>query len=82
MATIAENTAAKAPKTAKERLDRTVRQGKVATARAVRAVKSAGTKAKSHISRNRAAYIAGGLATTAGAAGGAALASRNRKPED
>jgi len=32
---IAENTAAKAPKTVGERLDRTVRQGKVATARAV-----------------------------------------------
>jgi len=45
-------------------------------------IKSAGAKAKSHVSRNRAAYIAGGLATTAGAAGGAALASRNRKQQD
>jgi len=45
-------------------------------------IKSAGVKAKSHISRNRAAYITGGLAAAAGAAGGAALASRNRKPED
>ena len=42
------------------------------------AIKSVGTKAKSHASRNRAAYIAGGLA----AAGGAALASRNRKQQD
>jgi hypothetical protein len=48
----------------------------------VTAIKSAGTKAKSHVSRNRAAYIAGGLAAVTGTAGGAALASRNRKPED
>ena len=46
------------------------------------AIKSAGTKAKSHVSRNRAAYIAGGLAAAAGAAGGVALASRNRKQQD
>ena len=41
-------------------------------------VKVAGTKAASHVSRNRAAYIAGGLGAAAGAAG---MAAMNRKKQ-
>jgi len=41
--------------------------------------KAAGAKAASHVSRNRAAYIAGGLGAAAGAAG---LAAASRKKRD
>jgi hypothetical protein len=41
-------------------------------------VKAAGTKAAAHVSRNRAAYIAGGLGAAAGAAG---MAVANRKKQ-
>ena len=40
------------------------------------AAKTAGLKAASHVSRNKAAYIAGGLGAAAGAAG---MAAANRK---
>ena len=45
------------------------------------AVKTAGAKAASHVSRNRAAYIAGGLGAATGAAG-MAMASRKRRAQD
>ena len=45
------------------------------------AVKTAGAKAASHVRRNRAAYIAGGLGAAAGAAG-MATASRKRRAQD
>ena len=45
------------------------------------AVKAAGAKAASHISRNRAAYLAGGLGAATGAAG-IAMASRKRRAQD
>ena len=45
------------------------------------AVKAAGAKAASHVSRNRAAYIAGGLGVATGAAG-IAMASRKRRAQD
>ena len=41
-------------------------------------VQAAGVKTANHISRNKAAYIAGGLGTAA-IAGGAALAARAKK---
>jgi hypothetical protein len=41
-------------------------------------VKAAGAKAASHISRNKAAYIAGGLGAVAGAAGTAALSRKKQ----
>ena len=42
------------------------------------AAKTAGVKAASHVSRNKAAYIAGGLGAAAGAAG---MAAANRKKQ-
>ena len=45
------------------------------------AVKTAGAKAASHVSRNRAAYLAGGLGAATGAAG-IAMASRKRRAQD
>ena len=41
-------------------------------------IKSTGTTAKAHVSRNKAAYIADGLGT-AGVATAAGIAARNRK---
>jgi len=75
--TIADNTAAKAPTTLTEKANRTFRQGKLATKKGLR-------QAKRHVSRNRAAYIAGGLGALGGAATGAAaagIAARNRQKE-
>ena len=43
--------------------------------------KAAGAAAKSHVSRNRAAYIAGGLGAAAGVAG-MATASRKKWAQD
>jgi hypothetical protein len=40
--------------------------------------KVAGTAAKAHVSRNRAAYIAGGAGLAAGAVGGAVAARRKK----
>jgi len=40
--------------------------------------KALGGKAKAHVSRNRAAYIAGGAGVAAGALAGAALARRKK----
>jgi hypothetical protein len=40
--------------------------------------KDFGNKAKAHVARNRAAYIAGGAGLAAGAVGGAALARRKK----
>ena len=51
-----------------------VDKAKVAGAKA----KAAGLAAKAHVSRNKAAYIAGGLGT-AGVATAAGIAARNRK---
>jgi hypothetical protein len=76
--TIADNTASKAPKTVAERMNRTARQVKLAAGHAKRDIKAAGTKAAAHVSRNRAAYIAGGLGAAAGAAGTAVM---NRKKQ-
>lgn len=42
--------------------------------------KAAGMKAASHVSRNRAAYIAGGLGAAAGA-GGMAILKRNKQAQ-
>ena len=44
------------------------------------AVKAAGAKAASHVRRNRAAYIAGGLGAAAGVAG-IAVASRKKQAQ-
>jgi hypothetical protein len=41
-----------------------------------------GCKAKAHVSRNRAAYIAGGAGVAAGALGGAALARRKKAQKE
>jgi hypothetical protein len=76
--TIADNAAAKAPKTIKEHAVRKVREAKLAAGHAKRKVRAAGTAAKAHVTRNRAAYIAGGAGVAAGAIGGAALARRKR----
>ena len=77
--TIADNTAAKAPKTVKEHAERKVREAKLAAGHAKRKVQAAGRAAKAHvITRNRAAYIAGGVGVAAGAIGGAALARRKK----
>ena len=43
-------------------------------------VKAAGTKAASHVSRSRAAYIAGGLGAAAGA-GGMAILNRKKQAQ-
>ena len=43
-------------------------------------VKAAGAKAASHVSRNRAAYIAGGLGAATGAAG-MMMASRKKRAQ-
>ena len=51
-------------------------KAKVAGAKA----KAAGLAAKAHVGRNKAAYIAGGLGTAAGATG-IALASRKKQSE-
>ena len=42
--------------------------------------KAAGTAAKSHVSRNQAAYIAGGAGLAVGA-GGMALRNRYKRPQ-
>ena len=76
--TIADNTAAKAPKTVKEHAARKVREAKLAAGHAKRKAQAAGRAAKAHVTRNRAAYIAGGAGVAAGAIGGAALARRRK----
>ena len=76
--TIADNTAAKAPKTVKEHAERKVREAKLAAGHAKRKAQAAGRAAKAHVTRNRAAYIAGGAGVAAGAIGGAALARRKK----
>ena len=45
---------------------------------AKRRVGAAGTAIKTHVTRNKAAYIAGGAGLAAGAIGGAALARRKK----
>ena len=47
--TIADNTAAKAPKTIREHAERKVREAKLAVGHAKRKVKAAGTAAKTHV---------------------------------
>ena len=76
--TIADNTKAKAPKTIGEYASRKVREAKLAAGHAKRKVGAAGTAAKTHVTRNKAAYIAGGAGLAAGAVGGAVLARRNK----
>ena len=44
--------------------------------------KAAGTKAAAHVSRNKAAYIAGGLGAAAGAAGMVAASRKNKSQND
>ena len=78
--TIADNTKAKAPKTIGEYAARKAREAKLAAGHAKRAVTKAGTAAKSHVTRNKAAYIAGGAGVAAGAIG-TALA-RRKKPQN
>ena len=63
-------------------MDRTVRQGKVATARAVRATKSAGVKTKNFVGKNKAALIAASALGAAGLAGGYAMGKNRGKSED
>jgi hypothetical protein len=63
------------------RLGNVVAKGKDLGKNAAATVKTAGAKAASHVSRNKAAYIAGGLGAAAGAAGIAA-ASRKRQSQD
>jgi len=53
---------------------RKVREAKLAAGHAKRKVWAAGTAAKTHVTRNKAAYIAGG----AGLAAGAVLARRKK----
>ena len=77
--TIADNTAAKAPKTVKERAERKIREAKLAAGQAKRKVQAAGRAARAHVTRNRAAYIAGGAGVAAGAIGGAVLARRKKE---
>jgi hypothetical protein len=60
------------------RLGNVVTKGKDLGKSAAGAVKSAGAKAASHVSRNKAAYIAGGL----GAAAGIAATSRRKSSQD
>jgi hypothetical protein len=79
--TIADNTAAKAPKTIREHAERKVREAKLAAGRAKQAVRTAGTAAKAHVTRNKAAYIAGGAGLAAGAIGGAVMSRRNRSQD-
>ena len=80
--TIADNTAAKAPKTIGEYASRKVREAKLAAGQAKRRVGAAGTAAKTHVTRNKAAYIAGGAGAAAGAVGGAVLARRKGKNQE
>ena len=79
--TIADNTKAKAPKTMAEHAERKVREAKLAAGQAKRQVlaagRVAGTAAKAHVTRNKAAYIAGGAGLAAGTLGGA-LARRKQ----
>ncbi|MCL2005177.1 MAG: hypothetical protein FWG73_03335 [Planctomycetaceae bacterium] len=72
--TIADNTATKAPKTIGENASRKVCEAKLAAGQAKRRVGAAGTAAKTHVTRNKAAYIAGGA--------GAVLARRKGKNQD
>ena len=76
--TIADNTKAKAPKTIGEYASRKVREAKLAAGHAKRKVGAAGTAAKTHVTRNKAAYIAGGAGLAAGAVSGAVLARRKK----
>jgi len=76
---------APAKTTVKDRTDKAVDKGKgfgnnvVERAKAIGTkIKSAGPTAKAHVSRNKAAYIAGGLGA-AGVATAAGIAARNRK---
>ena len=55
-----------------------MREAKLAAGHAKRRVGAAGTAAKTHVTRNKAAYIAGGAGLAAGAVGGAVLARRNK----
>ena len=77
--------AAPAKTTVKEKLGNIVAKGKDFGKTVAEKAKSAGTAAKtagikaaSHVSRNKAAYIAGGLGAAAGAAG---MAAANRKKQ-
>ncbi|MDR0328628.1 MAG: hypothetical protein LBI05_10075 [Planctomycetaceae bacterium] len=76
---MSKKTAAKG--TVVSRLGNVVDKGKDLGKNAAATVKAAGAKAASHVSRNKAAYIAGGLGAAAGAAGMAA-ASRRKQSQD
>ena len=56
----------------------TTGDAKVLLGHAKRKVGAAGTAAKTHVTRNKAVYIAGGAGLAAGAVGGAVLARRNK----
>jgi hypothetical protein len=71
----------KAPKTIKEHAARKYREAKLAAGQAKQKIAAAGTAAKSHVTRNKAAYIAGGAGLAAGAVGGAIAARRNRNQD-
>jgi hypothetical protein len=78
-----------AKETAGSRFSRVVAKGKdfgknvAERAKAAGAtVKAAGAKAASHVSRNRASYIAGGLGAAAGAAGMAAMSRKKQSQSD
>ena len=69
---------ASAKTTVKGKLGNIVAKGKEFGKNVATKAKAAGVKAASHVSRNKAAYIAGGLGAAAGAAG---MAAANRKKQ-
>jgi len=68
----------------KGRLGKVVAKGKDFGNTVATKARAAGTAAKAHVGRNKAAYIAGGLGAAGLAAGttGIALASRKKQPQD
>ena len=68
----------KATKTVGDRLNAGVAKVKDFGKNVGAKAKAAGTAAKTHVTRNKAAYIAGGAGLAAGAVGGAVLARRKK----
>ena len=68
----------KAKKTVGERLNAGVARVKDFGKNVGAKAKAAGTAAKTHVTRNKAAYIAGGAGVAAGAVGGAVLARQKK----
>ena len=81
---VATPASAPAKETIKGRLGKVVAKGKDFGNTVATKARAAGTAAKAHVGRNKAAYIAGGLGAAGLAAGttGIALASRKKQPQD